>query len=91
MNRNQQFVMLPAEEYEEILKMTKEIHRHLFDKPSQPRVLNDYIAESDAQKEYGRKTTWFWTQRKKGKLPYKKLGNRIYYQKADLLNLFEAE
>jgi hypothetical protein len=91
MNKNQQFVMLPAEEYEVILKMTKEIHQHLFEKQSSSKLLNDFISESDAQKEFGRKTTWFWTQRKNGRLPYKRLGTRIYYQKADLLKLFDEE
>jgi hypothetical protein len=91
MNRNQQFVMLPADEFEEILKMTKEIHQQLCEKKSSPKLLNEFISEVDAKKEFGRQTTWFWSQRKNGRLPYKRLGTKVYYQKEDLLKLFEQE
>lgn len=91
MKKEQQFVILPAEEYEVIFKMTKEIHEHLLVKNSSPKLLNDFISEEDAKKEFGRKTTWFWTQRRNGRLSPKRLGNRIYYLKADLLKLFEEE
>ena len=91
MKPDEKFVITSATGIERMLKMLEELHQHFIDKPSQQRITNGYMSESEAQEEFKRKTTWFWTQRKKGKLPYKKLGNRIYYQKADLLNLFEAE
>jgi hypothetical protein len=91
MKPEDQFVIVPAVGFERMCKMLEEVHRHFADKPSQQRITNGYMSENEAQKEFNRKTTWFWTQRKNGRLPFKKLGNRIYYQKADLLNLFEAE
>jgi len=91
MNKNQQFVMVQTEDLEAMSKMIKEMHQHLLEKQSSPKLLNEYISEGDAKKEFGRKTTWFWTQRRSGRLSPKRLGNRIYYLKADLLKLFDEE
>lgn len=80
-------VFLPAEEYEEMLSLTKRIHQHLFGEENNQSLLSEYISEKDAIKEFGRKTTWFWNQRKNGRLAYKKLGSKVYYLKSDLLTL----
>lgn len=90
MKEIQQFVMLPREEYEKILKMTKVIYDRMAETRTSPKILDDYISESDAKKEFNRQTTWFWTQRQNG-LAFRRLGNRVYYLKADLLKLFEEE
>ncbi len=48
---------------------------------------DDYITEDDAKKMYPRGTTWFWNKRKSGELQFYKLGQTVYYKRADLLNL----
>ncbi|WP_025006935.1 helix-turn-helix transcriptional regulator [Marinilabilia salmonicolor] len=84
-------VFLPAEEYESLLELTKNIHNILCgDQSSKTEVLDEYISEKDAKKEFDRKTTWFWNQRQNGKLPYTKVGSRVYYKKSDLHNLLKV-
>lgn len=80
-------VILPAEEYEEMFSLTKQIHQLLLGTQGKTEILSDYITEKDAIKEFGRKTTWFWNQRSNGRLAYKKMGGTVYYLKQDLLNL----
>lgn len=52
-------------------------------------VTGDYISETLAKETLGKKTTWFWEQRKKGILPYVKVGGRVFYHKKHILELFE--
>lgn len=81
-------VLLPAEDYEYLVELTKNIHNILSEKQNnKPEVLNEYISEKDAMKEFDRKTTWFWNQRQNGKLSFNKVGSRVYYKKSDLYNL----
>ncbi|WP_114436752.1 helix-turn-helix domain-containing protein [Marinilabilia salmonicolor] len=87
MEKFKNLVFMPAEEYENIVKMTQEIHSHLLIRKTSSNVLNDFITEREAMKEFRRKTTWFWNQRRSGKLPFKKVGSRVYYRKSDLLDL----
>ncbi len=84
-------VILPVEDYEETRKLIEEIHSHLFSSINKREVLNEYISEKDAIKEFERKTTWFWNQRKSGRLPFKKLGSKVFYLKTDLHNLLNKE
>jgi hypothetical protein len=53
-------------------------------------AIGDYITEKEASKLLGRKTTWFWNLRKIGKLPFTKVGNKIFYQKASIIQLLDA-
>lgn len=48
-----------------------------------------YITEKEAQALFNRKATWFWEMRRKGILPYSRIGKSIYYSIADLERLFE--
>jgi len=51
--------------------------------------LPDILSEKEAQKLLGRKTTWFFDMRKTGRLPYSKLGSKVFYKKEDLFNLMQ--
>ena len=64
----------------EMLSVTKKVEE----------PLGDYITEAQAKKYFGRGTTWFWNQRKAG-LAFTKVGPKVFYAKADLLNLIEGE
>ncbi len=48
-----------------------------------------YILEKHAKLLLGKGTTWFWKQRKSGKLPYSKTGGTIFYRIADLYTLLD--
>jgi hypothetical protein len=51
--------------------------------------VGDYITEPEAQKLLGRKTTWFWSLRKRGLLSFAKVGNKIFYSRRDIEKLLE--
>lgn len=51
--------------------------------------IGDYIKESEAKKLLGRKTTWFWQMRTSGRIPFAKVGNKVFYQKSDIIKLLE--
>lgn len=71
----------------EISQRQLEILRFLHEGREQGNSIGDFIPESEAQKLLGRKVTWFWNMRKKGALSFSKVGNRIFYSKADILKL----
>ena len=50
---------------------------------------SNYIPESEAKKLLDKKTTWFWQMRTNGKLPFSKVGNKVFYQKSDIVKLLE--
>lgn len=52
-------------------------------------TIGDYISETDAKRILGRKSTWFWNLRKEGRVPFTKIGNKIFYSKAEILGYFE--
>ena len=58
---------------------------------SQNHQLPDYISEKDAKPFIGRKTTWFFEMRRSGQLPFSKAGSKVFYSRADLLNLIERK
>ena len=47
----------------------------------------DYLSEQDAIKVLGKKTTWFWMMRTKGKIAFSKVGKKIFYPKAEIQKL----
>lgn len=49
----------------------------------------EYISEDEAKRQMGRKTTWFWTLRTTGSLPFAKIGKKIFYLKSDIQKLIE--
>ena len=54
-------------------------------------TLNGFISEKDAIGIVNKKTTWFWQMRKTGQLPFKKIGQTIYYSKDDLNSLLQSQ
>jgi hypothetical protein len=50
---------------------------------------NEFITEKEAKQLLQKKTTWFWQMRKKGILPFRKIGKSIYYSKKEINQLLE--
>ena len=63
----------------------------LLEQKNYSNLLDDYIPENVAKKEFGMSTTWFWERRKSGELPFVKVGGRVFYRRSALLGLFEKE
>lgn len=91
-----QLVLVPMKILERIL----ETQEHIFGvvsnlpniKPTIEGIIgNKFIPESEAQKMLGRKSTWFFNMRKNGKLKYKKLGSRNYYDLESIESLLEEK
>ena len=51
--------------------------------------VGDYVSEDEAKRQLGRKTTWFWTLRTTGQLPFAKIGKKIFYLKQDIKKLID--
>lgn len=51
--------------------------------------LGDFIPEPRAQELLGKKTTWFYYQRKSGKLTGYRVGKRIFYKKSEIEKMIE--
>jgi hypothetical protein len=74
---------------QEVMERQERILSILAKMTDQKETIGDYISESDAKKMLGRNTTWFWNLRKTGKLPFSKVGNKVYYSKADIFKILE--
>jgi hypothetical protein len=72
------------ENQKEILALLKGNNNHF------SQMVGDYITEEEAQKILGRKATWFWGMRTKGKLAFSKVGNKNYYSIADIEKLLTS-
>jgi hypothetical protein len=82
-------ILVPQNFLEGMAETQKQILEHLKKiKPSDENV-GDYISEVQAKKLLKKKTTWFWNKRTCGELPFTKVGNTIYYSKADIQKLFD--
>jgi hypothetical protein len=84
-------IAVPQFYLDSLVENTKEILALLKGKnnlSSQP--VGDYITEEEAQQMLGRKTTWFWNMRTKGKLAFSKIGNKIYYSIKDIEGLLNT-
>jgi len=78
----QNFLNGIEETQKEILAYVKKL------KPTDENV-GDYISEAQAKKLLKKGTTWFWNKRTANELPFTKVGNTIYYSKADIQRLFD--
>jgi hypothetical protein len=81
--------LVPQEFLEEISEKQELILELLSGERESNQTLGDFISEADASKMLGRKTTWFWNLRKKGILPFTKVGNKVFYAKQDILKMLE--
>lgn len=91
-----QLVLAPMEVLEKVLQTQEQILEAVSNLPeAKPQlkglVGNKYIPESEAQKMLGRKTTWFFNMRKAGKLKFRKMGNKTYYEIEDIEKLIGGD
>lgn len=83
-------LLVPLDFLTEIREQQNKILETLSTKFQPKETFGDYISESEAKKILGRKTTWFWNLRKQGKIPFTKVGAKIFYSKAEVLSFIEA-
>ena len=87
------YVLVPREWLQTLAEDQKKILFLLENRGDSAAVnsIGDYVAEAEAKKMLGRKTTWFWKMRQSGRLPSSKVGNKVFYLKEDLLNLISGK
>jgi len=85
------FVLVPQEVLANLIDGQERILKALTNQSKETETIGDYIPESQAKRLLGRKTTWFWNLRKSGKLTFSKVGNKIFYSKANILKFMEGE
>lgn len=85
---NQSLFLVPKALLDSLVVSQNKILELLENKPEKETV-GDFITEQDAQKFLGRKATWFWGMRTSGRLPFSKVGNKIFYSKKDIQSLLE--
>ncbi len=81
--------LVPQETLIQLIAGQERILRAISEKAEKKDSIGDYISETEAKKILGRKSTWFWNLRKKGKLAFTKVGNKIFYSRADILSFIE--
>jgi hypothetical protein len=80
-------VLVPVQMLNEIKHLIQEIKSQNALHSEKPDVLGEFISEKDAQKLLGRRTTWFYEQRRSGKLPFSKVGSKVFYRTRDIHTL----
>jgi len=87
-SQNDSFILIPKSLVETLMENQQKILAILEGNGiGKTKTIGDYISEEEAKDILGRKTTWFWSMRKKGRLSFTKIGNRIFYTKKDILKL----
>lgn len=84
-------VLVPVQLVDEIKQLLNELKLNQTSKSDSLPVLGEFISEKDARKLLDRKTTWFYEQRKCGRLPYSKVGSKVFYRILDIQNLIELK
>jgi len=86
-----QIVVIEEEKINTLLNKIEQIYATLVENSSGNNLneINGFVSESDACKLIGKSKTWLWRKRTEDMLPFKKLGAKIFYAKADLFNLLE--
>lgn len=83
--------LIPNFRLEAIEQAQAEILAILKSKEASTTELNStqlgFVDEKKAKELLGRKTTWFWKMRDEGKLPYSKVGGKVFYALDDLKKL----
>lgn len=80
-------VLIRATDFRRLTSDVKEIKEHLLGHSAKSQ--KQYLNQAEAEEYLNCKTTWLWEQRRKMRLPYRKLGKRVYYQRSDLDVLIE--
>lgn len=84
-------VVVPAQLVDDVKQLINELQSQKNANVENGSVLGEFISEKDAKVILDRKTTWFYEQRRSGRLPYSKVGSKVYYKKDDLLNLLNGK
>jgi hypothetical protein len=82
-------VVVPAQLVDEIKQLLNDLKVNQSSKSDSTPVFGEFISEKDARKLLDRKTTWFYEQRRSGRLPYSKVGSKVYYKLIDIHKLLE--
>ncbi len=80
-------VLVPVQMLDEIKQLIFDLKSQKSPSNNNSEVLGEFISEKDARNLLDRKTTWFYEQRRSGRLPYSKVGSKVYYKREDLFNL----
>lgn len=80
-------VLVPVQMLDEIKQLINELKSLHTREADKSEVLGDFISEREARKLLGRRTTWFYEQRRSGKLPFSKVGSKVFYQIKDIHSL----
>ncbi len=89
-NESQIFSLVPSEVLSELLEAQNKIISLLSGSAERTEnSIGDYITEPEAKRLLDRRATWFWAMRKSGKLPFSKVGNKIFYKRTDLIQLID--
>lgn len=84
---HQSLVLVPVQLVDEIKQLLSEIRGKQYSDTKTDSILGEFISEKEARKLLGRKTTWFYEQRRSGRLPYSKVGSKVFYKREDLVAL----
>jgi hypothetical protein len=84
-------VVVPAQLVDEIKQLINELQSQKNVTVENGSVLGEFISEKDAKVLLDRKTTWFYEQRRSGRLLYSKVGSKVYYKKNDLFKLLNGK
>ncbi len=87
---HQSLVLVPVQLVDEIKQLLNEIKVNQNDEIKANTLLGGFISEKEARKLIGRKTTWFYEQRRSGRLPYSKVGSKVFYRSDDVYNLISS-
>ena len=82
-------VLVPVQMLDEIKQLIFELKSQKLPNNEKSEVLGEFISEKEARKLLDRKTTWFYEQRRSGRLPYSKVGSKVYYKVLDIHKLIE--
>jgi len=80
-------VLVPIQMLDEIKQLIFDLKSQKLTSSNNSEVLGEFISEKEARKLLDRKTTWFYEQRRSGRLPFSKVGSKVYYKREDLFNL----
>ncbi len=84
---HQSLVLVPVQLVDEIKQLLSEIRGKQNSDTKTDSILGEFISEKEARKLLGRKTTWFYEQRRSGRLPYSKVGSKVFYRTKDIYAL----
>ena len=78
-DRSGALYLIPKDYLDRLQEKLTNIFELLSNQQEKQTSFGDYIYERDACKKLGYKPTWFWMMRSSGRLPYTKVGNKVYY------------